>query len=145
MRSRSLAHGRRRGLHPGWRQAIGVGRHRRSSHAGHRRRKTVRSSRTTGPSGPSRHAVKVPVLGWTRTHPRRPVLLNTQRISDRALHDEYREPRASPLTGGGWVLLGPAARGAPWVLVCPPADVGTGASPSSAMRDRYSLSIRALS
>lgn len=50
------------------------------------------------------------------------------------------------LTGGGWLLLGPEARGAPpWVLECPPPDVGTGASPSSAMRDRYSLSIRALS
>lgn len=48
--------------------------------------------------------------------------------------------------GGGWVLLGPEARGAPpWVLECPPPDVGTGASPSSAMRDRYSLSMRALS
>lgn len=50
------------------------------------------------------------------------------------------------LTGGGWLLLGPEARGAPpWVLECPPPEVGTGASPSSAMRDRYSLSIRALS
>ncbi len=50
------------------------------------------------------------------------------------------------LTGGGWLLLGPEARGAPpWVLECPPPDVGTGASPNSAMRDRYSLSIRALS
>lgn len=50
------------------------------------------------------------------------------------------------LTGGGWLLLGPEARGAPpWVLECPPPDVGTGASPNSAIRDRYSLSIRALS
>lgn len=48
--------------------------------------------------------------------------------------------------GGGWVLLGPVARGAPaWVFVCPPPDAGTGASPSSAIRDKYSLSIRALS
>lgn len=49
--------------------------------------------------------------------------------------------------GGGWLLLlGPEARGAPaGVLECPPPDVGTGASPSSAIRDRYSLSIRALS
>lgn len=50
------------------------------------------------------------------------------------------------LTGGGWLLLGPEARGAPpWVLECPPPDEGTGASPSSAIRDKYSLSIRALS
>lgn len=48
--------------------------------------------------------------------------------------------------GGGWLLLGPEDRGAPpWVLECPPTDVGTGASPNSAMRDRYSLSMRALS
>lgn len=48
--------------------------------------------------------------------------------------------------GGGWLLLGPAGRGAPpGGLACPPPEEGTGASPSSAIRDRYSLSIRALS
>lgn len=42
--------------------------------------------------------------------------------------------------------MGPEERGPPpWELECPPPDEGTGASPSSAMRDRYSLSMRALS
>lgn len=49
------------------------------------------------------------------------------------------------LTIGGWLLLAPDARGAPpWAMEWPP-EVGSGASPSSAIRDRYSLSIRALS
>ena len=43
-----------------------------------------------------------------------------------------------------WLLLDPEPRW-PWLLECPPPEEGTGASPSSAMRDRYSLSIRALS
>lgn len=48
--------------------------------------------------------------------------------------------------GGGWLLLGPEARGPPpGLLECPPPEEGTGASPSSAMSDRYSLSMRALS
>lgn len=33
----------------------------------------MRSSGTTGAPGPPGHAVKVPALSWTRTHPRRPV------------------------------------------------------------------------
>lgn len=50
------------------------------------------------------------------------------------------------LTGGGWLLLGPAGRGPPGGgLLWPPPEAGTGASPNSAMRDKYSLSIRALS
>lgn len=54
--------------------------------------------------------------------------------------DKFRQ-----LTIGGWLLLPPDARGAPpWEMEWPP-EVGTGASPSSAIRDRYSLSIRALS
>lgn len=56
-----------------------------------------------------------------------------------------RGRRARRLTIGGWLLLAPDDRGAPpCPMECPP-DVGTGASPSSAMRDRYSLSMRALS
>lgn len=52
--------------------------------------------------------------------------------------------------GGGGLLAGAAGRGAlaSGVVAGPevePTDAGTGASPSSAMRDRYSLSIRALS
>lgn len=48
--------------------------------------------------------------------------------------------------GGGWPLLGAEERGAPpWLPECPPPAEGTGASPSSAIRDRYSLSMRALS
>lgn len=51
------------------------------------------------------------------------------------------------LTGGGWLVLGPDALGplGGLLLLCPPPDAGTGASPSSAIRDKYSLSIRALS
>lgn len=54
------------------------------------------------------------------------------------------------LTGGGGLLAGAAGRGAlaRGVLAGPevePTDAGTGASPSSAIRDKYSLSIRALS
>lgn len=55
------------------------------------------------------------------------------------------KPQLCQLTIGGWLLLAPDARGAPpWLMECPP-EVGTGASPSSAIKDRYSLSIRALS
>lgn len=61
-----LAHWRRWGLHPGWRHAIRVGGHRRASHAWHWGREAVRSSG---------HAVVASVLGWSRIHPRRPVML----------------------------------------------------------------------
>lgn len=74
MRSWTLAHGGRRGLHPGGRQAIGVGGHRRASHVGHGGREAVGSSMA---AGPSMHAMEVPVFSWTRAHPRRPVLLHT--------------------------------------------------------------------
>lgn len=48
-------------------------------------------------------------------------------------------------TGGAW-LLGPVGRGPLGErLLWPPPEAVTGASPSSAMRDRYSLSMRALS
>lgn len=62
--------------------------------------------------------------------------------------DGERQPLK--LTGGGGLLAGAAGRGAlaSGVVAGPevePTDAGTGASPSSAMRDRYSLSIRALS
>lgn len=62
-----LAHWRRWGLHPGWRHAIRVGGHRRASHARHWGREAVRSSG---------HAVEASVLGWSRIHPRRPVMLH---------------------------------------------------------------------
>lgn len=143
MRSRTLTHGRRRGLHPGGRQAVRVGGHRGASNAGHGGREVVGSSWATGPS---MHAVEVPVLSWTRAHPRRPVLLHTKvGLRQISTPTGVRECVCRQLTGGGWLLLGPEARGTPpWVLECPPEE-GTGASPSSAMRDRYSLSIRALS
>lgn len=49
-------------------------------------------------------------------------------------------------TGGPWPPLCTEDRGGPpWWLWGPPPDVGSGPSPSSAMSDRYSLSIRALS
>lgn len=48
--------------------------------------------------------------------------------------------------GGGWLLLGPEGRGPlGGALLWPPPEEGTGASPNSAIRDKYSLSIRALS
>lgn len=52
--------------------------------------------------------------------------------------------------GGGGLLAGAAGLGAlaRGVVAGPevePTDAGTGASPSSAIRDKYSLSIRALS
>ena len=68
--------------------------------------------------------------------------------------EEKREPGFEnyplKLTGGGGLLAGAAGRGAlaSGVVAGPevePTDAGTGASPSSAMRDKYSLSIRALS
>ena len=68
--------------------------------------------------------------------------------------EEKREPSCEnhplKLTGGGGLLAGAAGRGAlaSGVVAGPevePTDAGTGASPSSAMRDKYSLSIRALS
>jgi len=49
------------------------------------------------------------------------------------------------LTGGCWLLLGPDERGPLLGGLWPPPEEGTGASPNSAMRDKYSLSIRALS
>lgn len=60
------------------------------------------------------------------------------------------ENQLPKLTGGGGLLAGAAGRGAlaRGVLAGPelePTDAGTGASPSSAIRDKYSLSIRALS
>lgn len=67
----TLAHWRRWGLHPRRRHTVGVGGHRRASHARHRRREAVRSSGTAG------HAVVVPALGGARIHPRRPVMLRT--------------------------------------------------------------------
>lgn len=145
VRSWTLAHGRRRGLHPGWRHAIGVGGHRGASHVGHGGREVVRSPMATGTS---RHAMEVPVLSRTRAHPRRPVLLHTN--SQQSFKTSFSTNRVwnhvcCQLTGGGWLLLGPEDRDPPWLLECPPPEVGTGASPSSAMRDRYSLSIRALS
>lgn len=145
MRPWALAHGRGRGLHPWRRHAIGVGGHRGASHVGHGRREIVRSSMATRPS---RHAMEVPVLSWTRTHPRGPVVLHTvsQQLFKAIYSSNRRHHICCQLTCGGWLLLDPEARGAPpWVLECPPPEVGTGASPSSAMRDRYSLSIRALS
>lgn len=50
-------------------------------------------------------------------------------------------------TGGGWLLLGPDDRGPPppWEPEWPAPEEEMGASPSSAMRERYSLSMRALS
>lgn len=74
VRSWTLTHGRRRGLHPGGRQAVGVGGHRGASHVGHGWREVVGSSMATGPS---MHAMEVSVLGGTRAHPRRPVLQHT--------------------------------------------------------------------
>lgn len=144
VRSWTLAHWRRRRLHPGGRQAVWVRWHRRASHVGHRGREVVGSSMATRPS---MHAMEVPVLSWTRAHPRRSVLLLTNSyIRQYSTPTEVWKSCWCQLTGGGWLLLGPEARGAPpWVLECPPPEVGTGASPSSAMRDRYSLSIRALS
>lgn len=70
MRSGSLAHGRRRGLHPGGRETIRVGGHWGASHVRHGGRETVGSSMA---AGCSMHAVIVPVLSRTRAHPRRPV------------------------------------------------------------------------
>lgn len=145
MRPRSLAHRRWGGLHPRWRQAIRIRGHRWTSHVGHWWREVVRSSRA---SRPSMHAMKVPVLSRTGAHPGRPVLWHIKiRSSQEASLWKQKCWMLTPqLTGGGWLLLGPEARGAPvWVLECPPPEVGTGASPSSAMRDRYSLSMRALS
>lgn len=74
VRSWTLANRRRRGLHPGGRQAVGVWGHRGASHVGHGGRIVVGSSMATMPS---MHAMVVPVLSWTRAHPRRPVLLHT--------------------------------------------------------------------
>lgn len=49
-------------------------------------------------------------------------------------------------TSGAWLLVGPVRRGPLGEgLLWPPPEAFTGASPSSAMRDRYSLSMRALS
>lgn len=59
-------------MHPGGRQAIGVGRHWGASHVGHGGRVAVVSSVAT--RGPV-HAMVVPVLVLTRVHPGRPVLL----------------------------------------------------------------------
>lgn len=78
VRSWALAHGRRGRLHPGGRQTIGVGGHRRASHAGHRGREAVGSSRATRSS---MHSMVVPAFSWTRAHPWRPVLLYTNRKS----------------------------------------------------------------
>lgn len=140
-----LAHGWRRGLHPWWRHAIWVGRHRRSSHIGHGGREVVRSSVS---ARCARHAMEVSVISWTRAHPRRSVVLQRKKwqLVKILFLTRKRNEMHCQLTGGGCVLLGPEARGAPpWVLECPPPEVGTGASPNSAMSDRYSLSIRALS
>lgn len=137
-----LAHWRRWGLHPWWWHAIWVGGHWRASHAWHRRRVAVRASVGSG------HAVEAPVLCWARIHPRRPVMLHrTKKFRlQSSLFPPTRlsRPQLCQLTIGGW-LFAPDVRGAPpWLMECPP-EVGTGASPSSAMRERYSLSIRALS
>lgn len=67
VRSGTMAHWGRRGLHPWGRHAIRVGRHRRSPHVGHRGREAMRSS------WPCRHAVEVPVLSRSRAHPWRPI------------------------------------------------------------------------
>lgn len=107
----------------------------------------MRSPVATGSSG---HAMKVPALIWTRAHPGGPVLLqrNSQRVRDGfpPRQREFGITCVAKRTGACWLLLGPDARGAPpWLLECPPPELGTGASPSSAMRERYSLSMRALS
>lgn len=73
MRSWTLAHGWRRGLHPGGRQAIGVGGHRWAPHVRHGGREVVGSSMATRST---MHAMEVPVLSGTGAHPRRPVLLH---------------------------------------------------------------------
>lgn len=143
MRTWTLAHWRRWGLHPWWWHAVRVGGHGRASHAWHRGRVAVRAS------GGSGHAVVAPVLSWAGIHPRRPVMLQSKdtQASVELIPPPTRlsRPQLCQLTIGGWLLFPPDARGAPpWLRECPP-EVGTGASPSSAMRDRYSLSIRALS
>lgn len=74
VRTWTLAHWRRWGLHP-WRwHAVRVGGHRRASHAWHRGRVAVRAS------GGSLHAVVAPVLSWAGIHPRRPVMLHRTKI-----------------------------------------------------------------
>lgn len=62
VRSWTLAHGRRRRLHPGWRHAVWVWGHRGTSHVWHWGRKVMRSSMATRST---RHAMEVPVLSRT--------------------------------------------------------------------------------
>lgn len=150
MRSRTLVHGGRRRLHPWRRQTIGIGGHGWASHIGHGRGEAVGTSVATRAT---MHAMEVPVLSWASAHPRWSVLLHTPKnktwiikMSVKQKSFYATEPQTCcQLTGGGWLLLGPDGRAPPWALECPPPDAGTGASPNSAIRDRYSLSIRALS
>lgn len=67
MRSLSLAHGGRRGLHPGGRQAVGVGGHLVASHVGHGGRVAVAAVAAVAVVASvaprdSVHAVVVPAL-----------------------------------------------------------------------------------